>query len=217
MVDPDLLVTVQAVFRCSAEGAQRIVAAGRLTTLSAPHTLARQGEAVAACWLIISGSVRLHALSADGRAIQLGALLPGDLCGGLAGSAELNFEMTAAANSQLLRFDGVALEEIAAREAPIALAIAQLYARQLNQLMNRLVSRTTLTAPGRVFAELIAQAGRTQRITPPPVVAALAVAAQTTRETASRAIGMLERRGIISRDGEALIIHSLRLLEDMAV
>jgi CRP-like cAMP-binding protein len=49
------------------------------------------------------------------------------------------------------------------------------------------------------------------------VIAALALSAQTTRETGSRAINALERRGIIRRDDERLEILSRGLLEELVV
>ena len=54
-------------------------------------------------------------------------------------------------------------------------------------------------------------------IRPAPIVAALATSVQTTRETASRAISLLERRGIIARQNDHWLIQSIRLLEDLIV
>jgi CRP-like cAMP-binding protein len=52
---------------------------------------------------------------------------------------------------------------------------------------------------------------------PPPIVAALALKAQTTRETASRAMSDLRRRGIIQRDKDRLEIISRPLLEALVI
>ena len=80
-----------------------------------------------------------------------------------------------------------------------------------------MAARITLTAKGRVYAELIHEAGDERRISPPPVIVALALSAQTTRETGSRAIHALERRGIIRRDDEHLEMVSRSLLEELVV
>ena len=81
----------------------------------------------------------------------------------------------------------------------------------------KLDARSTLTARGRIYAELARRAGERLAIAPPPVIAELAHIAQTTRETASRAIAELERRGIVARSAEMLRINSPRLLAELVV
>ena len=49
------------------------------------------------------------------------------------------------------------------------------------------------------------------------MISALALSAQTTRETGSRAINALERRGIIRRDDNQLEILSRSLLEELVI
>jgi len=68
---------------------------------------------------------------------------------------------------------------------------------------------------GRVYAELLRRADDENRISPAPIIAALAVSVQTTRETASRAISKLEHRGIIGRSKDHWEIIAPRQLEDM--
>jgi CRP-like cAMP-binding protein len=81
--------------------------------------------------------------------------------------------------------------------------------------LDRMAARSTLSAPGRVHAELMRLAGPDHRIVPPPKVTALALNANTSRETASRAISALERRGVISRSDRHMTIVAPRMLEDM--
>jgi predicted transcriptional regulator len=80
-----------------------------------------------------------------------------------------------------------------------------------------MAARITLSAMGRVYAELLNAAGDSDTIAPPPVVAALGLMAQTTRETASRAINGLMRRGIVRREPDRLTIVSRTMLEEMVV
>ena len=54
-------------------------------------------------------------------------------------------------------------------------------------------------------------------ITPLPVLSALAIGVNTTRETASRALAHLVRRGIVERHDHGLKIVSRRMLEDLVV
>ena len=45
----------------------------------------------------------------------------------------------------------------------------------------------------------------------------MAVRVQSTRETVSRAVSALERRGIVRRDGDALVIVATQRLEELVV
>ncbi len=92
--------------------------------------------------------------------------------------------------------------------------------KRLRETTGRMVERTTLSATGRIHAELLRLArdstdGRSIR--PAPVLAALAVRVLSTRETVSRAINALERRGIIRRDPDRLTIVAPHRLEEMVV
>ena len=80
-----------------------------------------------------------------------------------------------------------------------------------------MAARIILTANGHVYVELLHEAGEEGTISPPPLIAALALSAQTTRETGSRAVNALERRWIIRRDDEQLKILSRNLLEELVI
>ena len=89
----------------------------------------------------------------------------------------------------------------------------------MRKATGRMVERTTLSAAGRVHAELLrlARAGDGRTIRPAPVLAALAVRVQSTRETVSRTINALERRGLIRRDAEAFFLVAPQRIEEMVV
>jgi CRP-like cAMP-binding protein len=74
--------------------------------------------------------------------------------------------------------------------------------------------RAALTAPGRVAAELLRLGGADGTIRPAPVVAELAVRVGTTRETASRTLSALERRGLVLREDDGLTIVAPGRLRD---
>jgi hypothetical protein len=87
--------------------------------------------------------------------------------------------------------------------------------RRLDQL-TLMIDRNTLSAVGRIHAELWRRAERSGwTISPPPVLAALALDLQTTRETVSRTVSALERRGVVRRTPDALIVVAPRRLEGM--
>jgi CRP/FNR family transcriptional regulator, cyclic AMP receptor protein len=97
----------------------------------------------------------------------------------------------------------------------IGSGLAMILAQQYHAALDRMAARITLSATGRVCAELLNAVGSSNSISPPPVIAALGLMAQTTRETASRTINGLERRGIVLRDPDRLTIVSRRMLEEL--
>ena len=101
----------------------------------------------------------------------------------------------------------------------VGLAVSRMLLRQLQASADRIVERTTLSVAGRVYAELLrlARLGDGRTIRPPPVLSALAVRVQSTRETVSRTINALERRGLIRRDADTLTIVAPHRLDEMIV
>ena len=101
----------------------------------------------------------------------------------------------------------------------VGLVVSRVLQRQLRAASTKMLERSTLSAAGRVHAELLrlARLGDGRTLRPAPVLSALAVRVQTTRETVSRTINTLERRGIIRRDGGALFIVAPQRLEEMIV
>jgi DNA-binding transcriptional regulator YhcF (GntR family) len=82
-----------------------------------------------------------------------------------------------------------------------------------------MVEISTLSAAGRIHAELLRQARRSASLTiePVPVVSEFALLVQTTRETASRAINELERSGIIRREPNRLKVVAPHRLEELVI
>ncbi len=81
--------------------------------------------------------------------------------------------------------------------------------KQLRASSVRIVENTTLSAAGTHpcrAAAASARLGDGKTIWPPPVLSALATRVHSTRETVSRTINALERRGIIRRDKGSLLV-----------
>lgn len=213
----ELRAMVAMVLPCGGEVAALLADAGRVRRCARRDLVARQGDAVGSIWLVIEGRVKVESSSAAGRSSQLALHGPGNWVGHYAGQAAAVAEVTVVEPAVLLAFPSGVLPELAARHAELGAALAASFARQLETLTARLDARSTLTARGRICAELLARAGAGLAIAPPPVVAELAHAAQTTRETASRTIADLERRGIVVRDATELRIGSPRLLSDLVI
>lgn len=206
---------IGAIFRCdrqSAESLARVLIPQRLAN---KDILARQGEPSHNCWLVIDGALRVETYGLEGQRQQVAQHGPGEFFGAYPAATVHRAEISALLDCQLLCAEAPKIAELVAGNVQIAAGMARLLARQLDRALDRMVTRMTYSAAGRVYAELVALADGRDRIVPAPRVTTLALGANTTRETASRAIAALIRRGIISRDDEQLTIHAPRMLAEL--
>ena len=86
----------------------------------------------------------------------------------------------------------------------LGLALARLLARRVHHTTQRMFELSALSATGRVYAELLrisepSDNGETRYIRPKPTWTVLAQRVNTSRETASRTISDLEKRGLLRR------------------
>jgi CRP/FNR family transcriptional regulator, cyclic AMP receptor protein len=213
-VDTGLTVFLQAVFACSEETARGIRMRAQPRRFEAEAAMVRQGDHVREAFLMWLGRARATHTTEDGRAVTLRDFAPGEFFGALGGAAETaEAEVAALEESRLAVFLALDFMSLAERYGCVGLALSRVLMRQLKSATDQMVARTTLTAFGRVYQRLLELAGSGERIEPAPVLAHLAEEVHTTRETASRAVHALERRGIVRREGRALVIVSRRRLE----
>ena len=213
----DRLAALASLFDCSEEQAQRLNEAMAFVTYGRKDTLIHQGDLGAKVWIVLEGWAQLQIIGLDGQTQLLLAHGPGELFGALPHERIVIADVVAQEEVCVLEVSTSRLNALVLEEARIGCGLSQILAKQYNAALDRMAARITLSAKGRVYAELIAKAGEGDTIAPPPVVAALALTAQTTRETAARAISTLTRRGIIERDSQQLSIVSRTMLEDLVI
>ncbi len=206
---------------CTAEAAEAIARRATMRAYPTRGIVIRQGDPVHEAFLLWVGRARAITYSRDGQLVLLQEFLPGDLFGALTAAEDPASvaDVVAVEDSRTAVFLALEFITLAEQHSSLGLALARTLTRQLRAATERMVARTTLTAAGRIHAELLrlADLGDGRRIAPPPVLAVLAQRVQTTRETASRAVSALERRGIVRREGEALVIVDRTRLEDLVV
>ncbi|EQB30557.1 Crp/Fnr family transcriptional regulator [Sphingobium ummariense] len=208
---------IATVFRCdrtSAQSLRRVLIPQRV---SAKQILAHQGEPSHHCWIVIDGCVVVQTFGVDGQRQQLARHGPGEFFGAYPAPTEHRAEIEALVDSQFLRAEAQTLAALVATDAQIGAGMAGLLARQLDRALDRMATRSTYSAAGRVYSELLALADGRDHIMPAPRITTLALSANTTRETASRAVAVLIRRGIVEREDGRLVIHAPRMLRDMIV
>lgn len=219
--EQDVRAFVRETFACSDEIAGYIFVRGTVRSYAAHAIIVRQGEKAAAAYLLTQG--RAHALlySVEGQVVLLCEYRPGDLFGALGeldpAPEEAEIVAVEAVRSFILRSrDLIALAET---YGSIGLALSRLLLRQLRRATSRIYERAAVSAVGRVHAELLrlARASPGLAIRPAPVLSELAVRVSTTRETASRAVSALERRGIVRRDSGSLTVVAPQRLEELII
>ncbi|MCA3077678.1 MAG: Crp/Fnr family transcriptional regulator [Rhodocyclaceae bacterium] len=211
------LAALELFFECSAAEAELLNDAMSLAVYSHKSVLMHQGDPCTKAWIVLDGLAQMQVIGSDGQTQLLAAHGPGELFGALLSDSIMVSDIIAQNQLKVLEASTVKLRLLVDEQVRISSGLARILARQYNAILDRMAARVTLTAIGRVYAELLSEADNGNTISPPPVVSALGLKAQTTRETASRAINALVRRGIVSRDSEKLVINSRSLLEDLVV
>jgi len=213
------LAIVSETFGCDALLAAVVAQQARYRSWPHRATIVAEGDDLDAILLLISGRARMLAYGVDGRVVLVQDFAVGDLMGEGALIDE------GPAESEIVALDPVGAGSFAppvfvalmSTHACIALAVSRLLVARLGMATRRLVEGATLSAVGRVHAELLreARAASAMTIIPAPVLAELARTVQTTRETVSRAISVLERRGIVRRTAEALTVVAPHRLQEL--
>lgn len=217
MDQAERLAALASFFACSAAEAQRLDDAMAFVTYAHGQTLIHQGDLGAKVWIVLAGQAQLQVIGGDGQVQLLMAHGPGELFGALPQERVFVSDVIARDRIAVLEIATSRLTRLVEEEVRIGSGLAMILARQYHAALDRMAARITLSAVGRVCAELLNAAGDGDTIAPPPVVAAIGLMAQTTRETASRAINALMRRGILRRDADRLTIVSRTMLEEMII
>jgi CRP/FNR family transcriptional regulator, cyclic AMP receptor protein len=206
-------------FGCADDTARAIAA--RATMRKFPHraVIANAGDPDPDAWLILSGQAQALAFGPKGQFILVHMFEPGDLFGEAAGLSltTIASEITARGPVDAGQFSAVNFIGLMETHGCVALAVTRGLVARLRQTTQRLVEGATLSANGRIHAELLrqARAGDALRIRPAPILSSFALQVQSTRETVSRAISALEKGGIIRRDADALTVVAPHRLEEL--
>jgi len=208
-----------AVFGCSADLADQILDRGRIRRFDCRTTILRRGDRVTTLFVVIAGRAHAIAYSLDGQAVLLHEYGSGDFFGVVSPPYSATHDADVVAIEELSTFllEGGILAILAEQHGCISLALLKVMVERLQQTASRMYEHAALSSVGRVHAELLRQARQHPDLTirPSPVLSELALRVSTTRETASRAVNALERRGIIRRDAEALVVVAPHRLEEL--
>jgi CRP-like cAMP-binding protein len=212
---------VAHAFGCSPEIAAQIVKRGRVRQFDQRAIILREGDLLKLAYLLLAGRAQALLYGAEGQVIVLCDFWPGDLFGAIGEpeSARQNADIVAVDQVETFTLEAAELARLAEQYGAIGLALSRMLMARLRQMTGRMYERAVLSAVGRVYAELLREARRTPdlRLSPAPILSELALRVSTTRETASRAVNALERRGIIRRDAASLTVVAPHRLEALIV
>mgnify|MGYP003386490876 CR=1 FL=1 len=217
MKQAEHLALIAACFRCPEAEAGLIHAATHFRYFEHRASIALRGDASEYLYLVIEGVASADLFSVDGQHARLAGYGPGELFGAYPEPVLHRADISAVGDLSVLMFETRIIATLATQHAAIAQGVALLMARQLDMVLDRMAARIGLSATGRCYQALLAQSDDDGWIRPLPVLSALAIGVNTTRETASRALAQLVRRGIIERHEGGLRIVSRRMLEEMVV
>lgn len=217
MANAEHMALVAACFGCPEHEAELIAAA--MTPRQYPNKapIALRGDPSSHLYLVIDGLASADLFSVDGQYAQLAGYGPGELFGAYPEAASHRADITAQGGLNALIVETNVIADLARGHAAIAQGIANMMARQLDIVLDRMAARIGLSATGRFYRALLQRADDDGWIRPAPVLSALAISVNTTRETASRSLANLVRRGIVERTEAGLKIVSRRMLEELIV
>jgi CRP/FNR family transcriptional regulator, cyclic AMP receptor protein len=217
VIQAEHLALIAACFRCPEPEAALIHAATHFRKFEHRAPIARRGDSSEHLYLVIDGIASADLFSVDGQHARLAGYGPGELFGAYPEPVTHRADISAVGDLSVLIIETRVIAALAAHHAAIAQGVALLMARQLDMVLDRMAARIGLSATGRCYQALLAQSDDEGWIRPLPVLSALAIGVNTTRETASRALAQLVRRGIIVRHEGGLKIVSRRMLEELIV
>jgi CRP/FNR family cyclic AMP-dependent transcriptional regulator len=207
------------VFDCSPDLAAQIFMRGRRRDFPVRTAIVRQGDRISTLYIIAAGRAHAIVYSLDGQIVLLHEYLSGDFFGVVSPPYSAIHDADVVAVDEVASFllEGNVLALLAEQHGCIGLALLRAMVDRLQQTQSRMYEHVALSAVGRVHAELLRRARQSSdlAIRPAPVVADLALQVATTRETASRAVNALERRGIIRRDADQLVVVAPHRLEEL--
>ena len=167
------------------------------------------------CFFVLEGSVKVTRLSKDGREVILAMLNEGDFFGemSLLDGESRSANVIALEKTKVLTLDRNDFIEVVNDYPQIAVQLLKELARRLRKSDRQIASLSLSDAEKRIalciirFADEqgVIQNGKVS-IPKTPIQQDIANMAGTSRETVSRALGLLEKGDLVERNGRELII-----------
>jgi CRP-like cAMP-binding protein len=169
-------------------------------------------------FFVTEGTARIIIYTASGREVALDDIEAGGYFGELAAfdGAPRSASVLAVTPCWIATLSGQQFLRLLTGHPPLALQVMQRLADVIRAATDRIVELSVLGANNRVQADLLRQArnagvdqaGRAV-ISPIPVHSDMASRVSTTRETVARVLNDLARKGLVTRERDALVVHDV--------
>ena len=171
------------------------------------------GEAV---YVIVTGSVKVHAVRPDGTEVVLAVLGAGEVLGEMSAADSLgrSASVVTLEETDLLWMDRRTFRASVDSSTLLARNLAEVLSRRVRLANARLISLASLDVPGRVASELLSLAREYGQVTPEGVripmrltQANLAALVGASRVRVNQALGQFRKRDLISigKDGRVIL------------
>jgi len=191
---PDAEAVLAETFACPPAVATAINGKAHLRDYPAKAVIVACDSVFDAVHVMVAGNARMQAFGLDGRLVAVEDYSRGDLFGenGLFETERAAHDIAAMIPSCAAAIGNTAFLDLMANYNCVALAVSRRLVARLSRITRRMVEGATLSANGRIHAEILrqAQAGTAMTISPPPVLSQSAPAA---REATARATGAAAR------------------------
>lgn len=180
-----------------------------------------QGDAQSPLIFLIEGQLRVSTFSEDGVEIPISVVNPGQCAGeeSILNRTPLCTNVAAARDSVVGLLDRAPARQLLA-DPDVARALNSLMAQRYAELIAARTSQRQTSAGARVSAAIETIVGEqpcfeSSRVDLPNQNT-IAAMARVSRETVSRVISSLEKRGIIEREGKAICVRNRAALHQLA-
>lgn len=185
------------------------------TTFKAQDSILFQGSTSQKMGFILDGAAVAISYSEDGEETWLGRFEKHEFFGHMSTLTQMpvDFEITAETDLTVLFCNIRDMENLLSRETALNQVLLNDLANRLHTMVNRLIEAYTLSTKGRICAEFIRLSlpvgvdPSKHIIRPNPVFTDIAKRVNSTRETVSRTVSELQKKGIVSRETGAILIH----------
>ena len=209
-INPSILRGIPSLAKTPEVLARSVLLSAKLKRYDTGETLTTRGAPADTLFYVVSGCINVVVTAEDGRLVGQSPANPGDPIGWLSviDGKPMNATLLAAADSEVLLIPASVARELLLPEPSVNQFVLQLLARGIRQHLDE---RRVLTLPNafqRVFLHLhqLAQSAQAEGAPMLPKQQEIATLVNTSRETVSRAIQLLVKRGVLHKRGHQVII-----------
>jgi CRP-like cAMP-binding protein len=191
-----------------------LVAASQMKRLNPGKLLVEEGDQDDTLYLVVSGTLRTVRHTENGHEIWFSDIGAGEIVGEIAAltGASRTSSCVAKGDVGVLAIERDAFISAGEQHPEVGMALARMLAKRLGATSTQVADLVALSVPNRLLGELMRMGTQTKDdselflIASPPTVAALGQRIHATREATSRALGVLQNRGLVRRVDNGLVV-----------